>query len=161
LSALRLADSFLKSGAATCCPIRECCLVAPVPLWDCGSARERQDDRPTGHRAASPTNTMPRRSGVRWRRAQTVRPPEPHLSRVSSAALYCPLIRMRGAFAAVRGCVAVVSIAPSCVVAGGAIGPSPPEGGETEAPTSDDMMPRSGVMHRRGVGGSRQNNQEA
>ena len=54
---------------------------------------------------------------------------------------------MRGAFAAVRGCVAVVSIAPGCVAARGAIGPGLPEGGETEAPTSDDMMPRSGVMH--------------
>jgi hypothetical protein len=84
-----------------------------------------------------------------------------HLSRVASAALYCPLIRMRGAFAAVRGCVAVVSIAPSYVPMVTIVGPSPPEGGETEASTSDDMMPRSGVMHRRGVGGSRQNNQEA
>jgi hypothetical protein len=63
-------------------------------------------------------------------------------------------LRMRGAFAAVRGCVAVVSIAPSYVVARAAIGPRPPEGGETDAPISDVDMSWFEVMPGRGVGGS-------
>jgi hypothetical protein len=29
-------------------PIREYCSVASAPLWDCGSGRERQDERDNG-----------------------------------------------------------------------------------------------------------------
>jgi hypothetical protein len=44
-NALDSVDLFPNSGVATCSPIPECCSVASAPLWDCGSGRERQDDR--------------------------------------------------------------------------------------------------------------------
>jgi hypothetical protein len=74
--------------------------------------------------------------------------------RVPSAPLRWGSLRMCAGFTAVRGCVAVVSIAPGYVVARAAIGPGPPEGGETEAPISDGDMSMFEVMPGRGVGGS-------